>query len=142
MMKKLGLLILIAATLGCANMKTPQVESANFGYQREGVYGYRGRVMHFLIITDGSVNEIGNSNSILGPSWAGFIQPINKGAHVIQFACGVYKMEIDKHEFSLANGNAFVISTKNSDPLIRQINVSVEDQVQALIKTDPRFNIQ
>ncbi|MEN6626381.1 MAG: hypothetical protein ABFD69_09160 [Candidatus Sumerlaeia bacterium] len=140
MVKKLGLLLLIAMSCGCSIWQTPQMRNDSFGNQREVIYGYRGRVLHFLIVTDGTVSEFGDSNSLLGPSWAGFIQPVNKGAHVITFASGLYTMQINNQEYKLSTGQAFVITTRNNEPIIRQINIGVEDQVRSVVQTDPRFN--
>lgn len=135
---KIALLVLVCVIAsGCAG---PRMHNTFFSGAREGVYGYQGKKLHFVIVSDGRLAEAKNGSSPLrGDFWEGKIQPADPARPAIRFDCGQSTINIGNETYRLRNGRVFTVSTKTPATVIRQFDISPAEDMKNIIESDTRF---
>jgi hypothetical protein len=144
MIKRMLFIILIPLLTGCVYRACPGGGSMQLGNGREGIYGYRGHELHFVIVTDGGVGTGGyhvSDTLFLGGGWTGKIQPATSGQPEIVFKAGNNHIRIGDQKYALEEGRAFVVLTKKGAPNIQQIKITLTDQIKNMVRSDKRFDL-
>ncbi len=143
-MKVNGLaLVLACLMIGCVQFPIPGPMA---GFDRTAndddvYYAFSGADLYLLVVTDGTINELGCTQSIgYGSTWACEIEPLRKGDSRIPVRASHGSVRIGERKFKLREGRAFTVTTGGETTEIRQV-AKDQSMVRLMLDHDPRLKI-
>ena len=134
-MKKMFVVLAVLMAGGCAGV--PAYKGRAFG-DKDGCMAFHGREVLFTIVTDGRIGSGGVSAVVLrGPRYKGKILPPG-GGEALPFHAAGGKLRIGSQSYDLASGNLFLVSVAGESKKVSQIDISEEDKIESILRTDDR----
>jgi len=136
-MKKITCMLSFVLLLGCA--RSPQVWST-FANGKDGFHAHLNQKPYFSIITDGDVSGGVTAYAHISATFKGTISD-KDNSETMSFKASGKNIRIGKQEFDIENGQYFLISTNESPFAVKQIIVTEDDKINALVTSDVRMHV-
>jgi hypothetical protein len=121
----IAIALLLASIVGCAKQSGGGSRSVVAGsVVRAAVYGFHAETLGFVVFTDIPTE---GTNVSAGATWTGQIEPTQ--GLTVDYKGSADGLEINGTEYKFANGKVFLVSTKEGNVSVGQLNVPIGDAV-------------